>query len=179
MITFAPGEKVELVVRRHWLVFVAGLIPFFITGVLVLLLKEMLLVGEVLTPLGTIPISTFPPEYIHIGANLVLLFMWLGVMHFVTDYYLDTWIITNERIIGILQRGFFSRQITNFRIERIQDVQTNTHGFFQTIFGIGDLHVQTAGHAHDLIMHTIGNTKDVKQKIMDMIKARPLHLHDV
>lgn len=179
MFKIAQGEKIRKTVRRHWLVFIGGLIPFAIAAILVHLLQKMLLSGAVWTPLGNAEITAFPEQYVLIATYLLFLVIWLGAMHFVTDYYLDVWIITDQRIIGVLQRGFFSRQVTNFRIERIQDVQTDIHGFFQTIFGIGEVHVQTAGHAHDLIMQTVGAPHHIKQLIMDEVKKRPGSLHNV
>ena len=38
------------------------------------------------------------------------------------DYYLDIWVITDERIVNIEQKGLFSREISTQQLYRIQDV---------------------------------------------------------
>lgn len=179
MIKIEPGEKVIKTVRRHWLVFIGGLLPFAVAALFIHLLQQMLLSGEIWTPLGSAAITTFPEQYILLSGYLLYLIIWLGAVHFFTDYYHDIWIITDQRVIGVLQRGFFSRQVTNFRIERIQDVQTDVHGVLQTLFNIGEVHVQTAGHHHDLIMKTVGAPHTIKSIIMDEVKKRPGSLHNV
>ena len=179
MFKLEKSERHIKTIRRHWLVLVVGIIPFLVAGYLTLILQEIFVSGSVWTPFGNASFTAFPEEIVFAGGSLLLLVLWLGVVHFLTDFYLDTWIISNERVVGILQRGFFSRQINNFRIERIQDVQTDVHGFFPTIFDIGDVHVETAGHEHDLIMKTVGGPQKIKQVIMNEIKKRPGNLHDV
>ena len=179
MFNLGTSEKHIKTVRRHWLVFLFGLLPFAFTAYITLLLQNALVAGQVWTPFGNVSFTTFPEAYVYSGAALLFLTLWLAAMHFVTDFYLDTWIVSNERIIGVTQKGFFSREINSFRIERIQDVQTDVHGFFPTIFGIGDVHVETAGHTHDLIMRTVGNPQGLRDIIMEEIRKRPGSLHDV
>jgi len=166
-------------IRRHWLVFLFGLLPFAFTTYFALFLQDALIAGTLWTPFGNVSFTTFPEAYVYGGVSLLLLTLWLAAMHFVTDFYLDTWIISNERIVGIMQRGFFSREIDSFRIERIQDVQTDIHGLFPTLFDIGDVHVETAGHDHDLIMRTVGNPQKIRNIVMEQIRKRPGSLHDV
>ncbi len=179
MFKLGNKEKHVKTIRRHWLVFVVGVLPFIFAGYLTSLIQEAFITGLVWTPVGTIEFPGFPEEFVTLGAGLLFLLLWLGMMHFITDFYLDTWIISDQRIVGILQRGFFSRQVNSFRIERIQDVQTDIHGFFPTLFNIGDVHVETAGHQHDLVMRTVGNPQRVRRLIMEQIKKRSVHLHDV
>lgn len=179
MFHLSQGEKHIKTVRRHWLVFVVQLLPFVFGLYVTLVLQNAFILGEIWTPLGYATFPAFPEQYVLIGGNLLILVLWFGVAHLVTDFYLDTWIITDQRIIGILQRGFFSRQVNSFRIERIQDVQTDIHGFFPTIFGIGDVHVETAGHQHDLIMQTVGSPHSIRRAIMEVVKDRPGSLHGV
>lgn len=179
MFKLEKREKHIRTIRRHWLVFLAGVLPFALMAYLTLLLQKLFISGAIWTPFGIATFPAFPENLVYAGGGLLLLLLWLLTTHFITDFYLDTWIISNERIVGILQRGFFSREITNFRIERIQDVKTDVHGFFPTLFNIGDVHVQTAGHDHDLIMKTVGNPQKIKKLIMEQIKHQPGNLHDV
>ena len=83
-----------------------------------------------------------------------------------TDYYLDVWMVTDKRVIDIEQKGFFHRQTSVFRIERIQDVTVETHGIVATLLNFGDIHVQTAGEGQEFIMRGIANPKYVRRVIL-------------
>lgn len=179
MFKFEKGEKSIKTIRRHWIILIIGTLPFALTAYLTAALQEALVTGSMWTPFGATIFPALPEEYVYAAGSLLFLVLWLGAAHFITDYYLDTWIITNERIVGILQEGFFRRHINNFRIERIQDVKTEVNGIFPTILHIGDVHIETAGHAHDLIMKTVGSPQKIRGVIMEEIKKRPIHLHDV
>ena len=179
MFNLGKRERHVKTIRRHWLVLFIGTLPFALIAYLILLLQEVFIAGAIATPFGNALFTALPENFVYAGGSLLLLFLWLTLMHFVTDFYLDTWIISNERIIGILQQGFFRRRINSFRIERIQDVQTSVKGVFPTLFNIGSVHVQTAGDNKDLIMHTVGNPHKIRQVIMKEIKKSPGHLHDV
>lgn len=67
-----------------------------------------------------------------------LLLMWM-------DYYLDMWIITNERIIDIEQHGLFNREISEIPLHRVQDVTIQVRGIIETLLGFGTIRIQTAG----------------------------------
>lgn len=60
------------------------------------------------------------------------------------DYYLDVWIITTKRLIDIRQSSLFSRQISEFQIDRVQDVTIDIHGIIPTLLKFGNLRVETA-----------------------------------
>jgi len=61
------------------------------------------------------------------------------------DYYLDIWIITDKRIVDIEQKGLFRREVSEFSLDRIQDVTSETPNFIATILKYGNIRVQTAG----------------------------------
>ena len=46
-----------------------------------------------------------------------------------TDYYLDTWIVTTERIISIEQKGLFERTASELDLISVQDATAEVHGF--------------------------------------------------
>ena len=170
----SEGESYVATVHRHWLIHAVALLPFVLGGIVVLYLRSIFVEGMLPGFLGGLPFIQFPEAYVHVAVGIALLLLWFGAMHVFTDYYLDTWVITSHRIMGIKQRGFFNRRINSFRVERIQDVKTDVSGFFQTLFGIGDVHVETAGHQHDMIMRTVPNPRAVKERIMNVVDATTL-----
>lgn len=89
----------------------------------------------------------------------------------VTDYFLDVWIVTTERIINIEQRGLFNRTVSELRLNQIQDVTSETRGFLETFLTYGDVHIQTAGQRPQFHFKNIDNPDDVKVKITELAAA--------
>lgn len=77
--------------------------------------------------------------------SLWLLSLWLVFITIFSDYYLDKWVVTNKRIVGIEQRGFFSRETSSIRFDRIQDITATISGPISTLLNFGSLSVQSAG----------------------------------
>lgn len=138
------SEVILKIVRRHWFVivselfavFIAALFPFIMLASLAFLPDDM----QVLSLGDTV---TFQVVTFGISAWLLLTFM-TGFMLW-TNYYLDTWIVTDRRIIYIDQRSFFNRNVSMFRLERLQDIEINTVGIIQTFLNFGTISAQTAG----------------------------------
>jgi hypothetical protein len=79
---------------------------------------------------------------------------------------LDVWIITNERIIDIQQKGFFSRVISEQRHYRIQDVTSEVNGIIATVLKYGNVYVQTAGSKQRFFFHEVPNPEEVRNTII-------------
>ncbi|MBI4094825.1 MAG: PH domain-containing protein [Candidatus Liptonbacteria bacterium] len=158
MITIPSDETVLLEVRRHWyallleslLILVLAFIPFVLLGVL----------GgfEALVNLKTLSFGVF------LTAVWYLL-LWMGFFVVWTNYYLDLWIVTDRRIIAVEQHHLFSREISEFRLERIQDVSIDVRGIIPTLLKFGDLHVQTAGEHRQFVIRQIPHPERVKDLI--------------
>ena len=64
-----------------------------------------------------------------------------------TQYYLDLWILTDRRIIVIDQVYFFNRKVSNFRLERLQDINVSISGLIPTLLDYGTIRAQTASES--------------------------------
>ncbi|MCA9362023.1 PH domain-containing protein [Candidatus Kaiserbacteria bacterium] len=178
-IQLEPTEKILKVVRKHWFViitelfgtFIMLLFPFFILF-LVALFPPELLHSEVLTIGDYTTLLTFG-----IAAWSVLTLM-AGFATW-THYYLDLWIITDRRIIVVDQIHFFNRNVSIFRLERLQDIEFYIRGVIPTLLNFGTLQAQTAG-AHESNFQTKGlpdprGLQATIQKAMDE-RLRVLHI---
>lgn len=166
MYTLASDEHEVAVFRKHWFVFALEIIGnvFLLFVPLLLLLLPKLLAG-VLPVTVTLPQITGSLTFFF--SCLWLLIIWTRLFVAWTDYNLDMWIITNKRILSIAQHGFFKRDISTCRLDRVQDVTMEIHGFLPTIMDYGDVHVQTAGEKHEFIINSIGDPKEKKRIITD------------
>lgn len=157
------GEKVVLFLRRHWLELVS-----LVLYVGILSLAPIILYFA----LGLFGIDLINHPFLA-PATAVLISVYIFVvlliaMTMFTDYYLDTWIVTNERIINIEQHGLFRRIISTLHLNQVQDVSASTHGFFATFLSFGDVNVQTAGTRQLFHFKAIDNPEDVKATIIKL-----------
>lgn len=146
MLTLASQEVVLILIRRHWFVFIRPTIIF----VFLLILPPL---SIVITP-SYFPIVADPAIAPVIQFLLAIYIMAILTYAFVLwmAYYLDVWIITNQRIIDVEQAGLFTRSVSEMTMDRIQNVTVEIPGFIATIFGFGNIRIQTAGEADFTIM---------------------------
>lgn len=167
MIQLHPGEEVKLIVRKHWFIFVGKIFVAVLLLFLPLIFWGLMRwVGGYATPevfdafrefFNGLPVLFF--------TVLWVFFIWMWSFILWTDYYLDAWVITNRRIIGIDQKGFFSREVSTFRMERVQDVTIEVSGLIPTFFNFGNITVQTAGDNKSFVMPGAPAPASVKQVI--------------
>ena len=159
------NEKIIKVIRRDIFILFKKVLLFacliifpFLFFYLMLIKYPAFLVGELSYPL------------IVLSSSAYYIFVWLFFFFSFIDYYLDVWIITNERIIDIRQQGFFSRVISEQRLFRVQDVTSEVHGFFTTIFKYGDVYIQTAGSKQRFFFQEVPSPEEIRNIIIKLVE---------
>ena len=132
-------EKTVLLARVHWFRFAGSLI--FTLFLVVLWFVAWTLINQYSPALlkgmwGNIGMLFSFAYFLFIA--LYLFISWI-------NYYLDVWILTNERLIDIDQKSLFSRSISELSLEQVQNVKAETKGFLSTLLRFGDVNVETAG----------------------------------
>ncbi len=164
-------ERTLHIYRRHWIGLFLHIVAFVIEVVLPITVVRTLLPS--FPGLLTHPIAE--PVFILLGASYAL-GIWLLFFHNFLDYYLDTWVITNERLVHVEQKGFFSRMIVELRFYRVQDVTAETTGFLGTFFRYGTIAVQTAGASTHFVMKQIPKADEVASMLLKLVEDdRPYH----
>lgn len=161
-----PGEEVILEVRKHWIVFAEHALGLILSAILPFVVFSLL---EIYIP-QVLTISIPGNEY----AIFVFLYcMWLLVLWLTffiswTTYYLDVWYVTEKRIIAIDQKRIFSRQVSNIRFDKVQDVKLNVRGFLATLLDFGNIEVQTASEdERDFTMTVVRHPQEVRRIIFN------------
>jgi uncharacterized membrane protein YdbT with pleckstrin-like domain len=77
--------------------------------------------------------------------TLIILFILFTAFLTWTHYYLDSYIVTNQRVLTIDQIDFFHRKVSEADIGNVQDIEVVAKGFFANILHFGDVRIQTAG----------------------------------
>ena len=103
--------------------------------------------------------------------SLYLLALNLFTFQQFITYYLDTWIVTTERIISVEQESLFHRTTSETHLATIQDATAEIHGFLHTMLDYGDVFVQTAAEKERFSFHNIPHPEKVKQLVLKLIEA--------
>ncbi len=160
MITLYPNEKILTVAHRHWIVFFSKI---FI--VLVMLIAPITLTAFLFNS-GTINNDAI--IYIRFFSITYLMIVMLVAFLFWMDHYLDVWIITNERVIDVEQRGLFRRETSEFSMDKVQDITVEIPHMIATFLRYGNLRIQTAGEK-SFNIKDVPDVYEIKKIIMDQV----------
>ena len=157
-------ERTVLFLRRHWikLLILAGYGLLFTVVPIALYAVLLITHTDLANPFWQTVLTVF-------GASYAIFVVVILTTQF-TDYYLDTWIVTSERIINIEQKGLFSRVISTLHLNQVQDVTAETYGFLNTFLTYGDVYIQTAGTRERFNFKTVDNPEEVKHTILKLVE---------
>jgi hypothetical protein len=165
-------EQVLTVIRKHWWILVRQLIVAILLAVFPFFIPLLFTILQSFAPetgTSTIPLllATYTAELTYLYL-FWLLFLWMFLGNFWTDYYLDLWAITNKRVVLVDQRGFFRRFISSFRLERLQDMNIEINGIIPTLLDFGTIEAQTAGGSNEkFIGYDMPHPRDIKALIVE------------
>ena len=166
-----PGEHVVKESRKHWFLFLAELLPYAILAVIPFAIPKLL----VLAP----PMAKYAEFFDYhtvlgrAGLGIWLLVTWTSAWGAFTRYFLNAWVLTNQRIVDIKQRRYFSREVSSVFLTRVQDVTTNVNGFLPSVLGLGDIKVQTAAEDVEFVMHGIPRPEQMRDVILKYVSTKP------
>ncbi|MCK4588457.1 PH domain-containing protein, partial [Candidatus Woesebacteria bacterium] len=150
-------EKIVLLLRRHPITNVAWI------------LIAILMIFAPLT-LSFFPILSFLPSNFQFIAVLV---WYLITTAFVLESFL-TWffnvnIITDERIVDIDFHNLIYKEVSDCKIDNIQDVTYKMGGVVRTIFNYGDIYIQTAAEVPAFEFLAVPKPSKVARVLQDLI----------
>lgn len=159
------NEHVVLFLRRHWIAL------FALASSFLCLVGIPLIVGWFFIDTITIWFDhpLFGPLLV-IAGSIYFLSIWLFAFLEITDYYLDTWIVTNERIINIEQEGLFNRTASELDLAAVQDTTAEIHGILQTMLTYGNVFIQTAGEKGRFHFKNIDDPERVKEIVNKLVE---------
>ena len=161
MIRQKSYEHIVYVLRRHPVTFIPAIFLFLVLLLapaavfyLITTLFPELISNEVYYAIGVL----FGSTYI---LGVLLIFYTQFVEHF-----LDIWIVTNDRILDVEQINLFSRTISELDLFRIQDVTTDVHGVFATLFQYGNVSIKTASQNIDVVFRQVSHPNKIREEIL-------------
>jgi len=168
------GEEVKIVFRRSMFFLI---VPYILN---IILLAGSLIIANVLP--ASIPIlqEPFLAAVFNFIINLIIIFIFYTAFLTWTHYYLDAYIVTNQRVLTIDQIDFFHRKVSEADIGNVQDIEVVVQGFFANTLNFGDVRVQTAGaDQRILFLDNIPYPYKAKDIILQFAEAnRKVELHN-
>lgn len=159
-----PEERVVLFLRRHWSIVVRLILFYLFLGLIPVVLG--LLAVRYTTVLDD-PTALIYTLFILAASIYELLILTLFFRAWI-DYYLDVWVVTDERIVNIEQHGLFHRTVSEQRLSRVQDVTHEVQGLLPTFLRYGEVFVQTAGQAQRFVFEQVPHPDRVAKTILEI-----------
>lgn len=159
MIKLKETEKIIIALHRHWILLIGEIVVIFVL---------------LFTPvIGSFFIIDFIKEkfedfyyFFWFFLSIYLLFIYIVFFIIWMDYYLDMWIVTDNRIIDIEHYGIFKREVSEFSLKNVQDVTIEIPGMIPSLLKYGNVIVQTAGEKSFKVMQ-IPHPEKVKDIIIE------------
>jgi len=173
MIKLNPDEKIYLIKRRHRIVLISELTPLILISLAISLgMLVIFFIPKISWPEFFVKyfpeVSNFNLRFLSLFfLSLSLLILWIGIFLIFTDYYLDRWVVTNQRTIDIELNGLFNLTFSSVFHDKIQDVTISIKGFLPAFFHFGDIQIETAGEFRQFIFRQIPDPEIVKQVIFE------------
>lgn len=162
------SEQVLMRLRQHWVIFARQAfiyllflaLPFGLWWLQQRFLPELFLDS---TSFMTIAMELLMSAY--------LLFVLQAFFTAWVDYALDVWIITNQRVLNVVQSGLFHRTVSELDLGNIQDVSSNIKGVFSTMFNFGTITVETAGEQDHFVFPNLPHPEQVAKKLLELSRV--------
>lgn len=135
-----------------------------------IVMRKGLIISMLAILAGTLP-ALIKPElsyfYGGLAAGFVLAFI-LFIPSWILWYY-SIFIVTDQRLIQITQRGFFNKSVVDIGLKKIQSTNYEVKGVQATLLGFGTIMIQT--YMGDLVVHEVHHPADVIRKINEVLRS--------
>ena len=153
-----PGERLLMVLRRHWM--------YFYPRLVLLLLITLVPPAALLFAVERADALDDVWGKLAIGAAITWVVIWGARTYFTWyRYQHDTWMLTDQRLVDSLRKHWFHHSISSADLVDVEDVSVHRSGLFGTTFNYGDVRVQTAGQQANFVLSGIPKPSAVLTQI--------------
>lgn len=149
-----PDEEMLFLFRKHPIVMRKGLV----LGMLGPLIGVL--------PAAINPNLGFGWFFGGLGGGVVL-----GLLMFFPSWiawYFSVFILTDQRLIQIVQKGMFHKSVVDISLSQIQMVNYEVRGVQQTLLGFGTITIQT--YVGDLVIHDVHHPEKIQKKLLGVLR---------
>lgn len=147
------GEVVDIVIRRHWIIFLFLFI--YLIATVVVTVGVFVILG--FTSLSILMMLVFWMVY-----SIFLYIQWI-------NYELDIFVFTNNRVICVEQKTFLNRSVGETTLDKVQEIDVQTKWLLANILDFGTLRILTAGSSPSFDMtyspHPLKNSRHINNLV--------------
>lgn len=157
-------ERIFVIARRHYVDFI-----FFAAAIIILgFVPIILFFATYSTSMSFMSVGVYVRDFFILGAlayylTLTVLFLTTWII-----YYYNIFIVSDERVVEIVQKGLFSREVNELSFEQVVDVSSETKGFLNTLFDAGEIEIQTAGPERNFVFRRISRPHIIVEILIDL-----------
>ena len=157
------GENVYILLRQHWVTNVPWVLKVLI-GLFTIFSFFIVYFSGYFVELSDV----FRTEQVILIGILGYLFLSTYALLGFLKWYFNAYIVTDERLLDLDFHGILHHRISEANLLNIEDVSSSHIGVWQTLFGFGNVQIQTAAEKLEFVFENVPNPSYVQDKIMDM-----------
>lgn len=155
-------ERIILLLRQHWVT----QLPWLATALAMVFLPLLL---------NWIPLL----DFLNANYQLVALMIWyLLIIAFIYEQFISwffhVFMVTDERIIDVNFTNLIHKEISEAKIDNIEDVTYKQGGVLRAFFNFGDVACQTAAEQRQFVMENVPQPHRVV-KVLNELKLEEEH----
>ena len=154
-------EEVVLFLRQHIIINV----PWIVIAIVFIIAPTILFPLFINVTHFSLKLSV---GYILIGS----LFWYVATFGFILakflGWFFNIYIVTNERLVDIDFFYLLYKKFAEAELVKIQDISYTSGGIFATIFNYGNVTIETAGEAPNLVFEKIPNPEQVVETVRSL-----------
>jgi uncharacterized membrane protein YdbT with pleckstrin-like domain len=83
-------------------------------------------------------------------------------------WYYSIFIVTNQRLLQITQKGLFHKSVVDLGLDKIQSINYQVSGLQQTMLRFGTIVIQT--YMGDLVIHNVHHPTAINKKLNEILR---------
>jgi len=132
-------------------------------------MRKEILIASVVLLLGVIPALVVPTYAVFFGglgsgflvSFLIMFYAWIG-------WHFTVYIVTDQRLMQINQKGLWKRSVVDIGLDKIQTVYYEIKGLQETLFGFGTIVIQT--YVGELVIHDVHHPRQIQKKVSHILR---------
>lgn len=146
------GEDVLFVFRRH-----------------LVTVRRGVLFCLIMIAIGVLPMVMWPGDvrmfWVFLGCAVLGV---IGVLYAYMLWYFSYYLVTNQRIRQVVQRGLFKKTVVDLGLDKIQSISMSVPGVMAGMFGYGTILIQTG--VGDLVISMVPKPEQIHNKLQNAKK---------
>lgn len=134
-------------------------------------MRKGLIISMLAILLGTVP-ALIKPEMSYFIGGLIGGFILAIILYLPSwiAWYYSIFIVTDQRLIQITQKGLFHRSVVDLTPAQIQMVNYQVSGLQETLLGFGTIMMQT--YVGDLVIHDVHHPAKIQKKLLKLLRDK-------